>query len=115
MLPRLAQAIESLFGEALRPAAGLLRAAALVALVAAVTFSLVRAARALRAFRLGWENVLVVRCPAAGAWSLTRTSGRARPGTRSDSRPARRAGSPVASGFTASPAWSPPRRLPFPR
>jgi hypothetical protein len=63
MLPRLAQAIESLFGEALRPAAGVLRAAALVALVAAVTFSLVRAARILRAFRLGWENALVVRCP----------------------------------------------------
>ena len=63
MLPRLAQAIESLFGEALRPASGLLRAAAQVALVAAVAFSLVRAARALRAFRLGWENALVVRCP----------------------------------------------------
>ena len=63
MLPRLAQAIESLFGEALRPASGLLRTAAQVALVAAVAFSLVRAARALRAFRLGWENALVVRCP----------------------------------------------------
>jgi hypothetical protein len=63
MLPRLAQAIESLFGVALRPAAGFLRAAALIALLAAVTFSLVRAALALRAFRLGWENALVVRCP----------------------------------------------------
>jgi hypothetical protein len=63
MLPRLAQAIESLFGEALRPAAGLLRATAQVALVAAVTFSFVRVARTLRAFRLGWENALVVRCP----------------------------------------------------
>jgi hypothetical protein len=63
MLPRLAQAIEGLFGDALRPAAGLLRAAALVALLAAVTLSLIRAARSLRAFRLGWENALVVRCP----------------------------------------------------
>jgi hypothetical protein len=63
MLPRLAQAIESLFGEALRPAASLLRATAQVALVAAVTFSFVRVARTLRAFRLGWENALVVRCP----------------------------------------------------
>jgi hypothetical protein len=63
MLPRLAQAIESLFGDALRPAAGFLRAAAVVALVAAVTLSLIRAARTLRAFRLGWETTLVVRCP----------------------------------------------------
>ena len=63
MLPRLAQAIESLFGEALRPAAGFLRAAAVVALVAAVALSLLRAARTLRAFRLGWETALVVRCP----------------------------------------------------
>ena len=63
MPPRLAQAIESLFGEALRPTAGLLRATAEVALVAAVTFSLYRAARTFRAFRLGWENALVVRCP----------------------------------------------------
>lgn len=63
MLPRLAQAIESLFGEALRPAAGLLRAAAVVALLAAVTLSVYRAALALRAFRLGWETAPVVRCP----------------------------------------------------
>jgi len=63
MLPRLAQAIESLFGEALRPAAGLLRAAAQVALVAAITFSALRAARTFQAFRLGWETALVVRCP----------------------------------------------------
>lgn len=63
MLPRLAQAIESLFGDALRPAAGLLRAAAQVALVAAITFSVVRAARTFRAFQLGWETALVVRCP----------------------------------------------------
>jgi hypothetical protein len=63
MLPRLAQAIESLFGEALRPAAGIAHSAALLALLAAIAFSAIRAARTLRAFRLGWENALVVRCP----------------------------------------------------
>ena len=63
MLPRLAQALETLFGEALRPATGLLRTAAVFALAAAVAFSLIRAARALRAFRLGWETAPVVRCP----------------------------------------------------
>jgi hypothetical protein len=63
MLPRLAQAIESLFGGALRPAAGVAYCAAVLALFAAVTYSSIRAALALRAYRLGWENALVVRCP----------------------------------------------------
>ncbi len=63
MLPRLARAIESLFGGGLASAAGFLRGAAYLALLAAVAVPLVRAALAFFAFRHGWETALVVRCP----------------------------------------------------
>jgi hypothetical protein len=63
MLPRLAQAFETLFGDALRPAAGFLRAAAVVALLAVVGLSALRALLLLRAIRFGWETGVVVRCP----------------------------------------------------
>lgn len=62
MLPRLARAIESLFGGGLASAAGFLRGAAQLALVAAVAVPLVRAALAFTAFRYGWETAVVVRC-----------------------------------------------------
>jgi len=63
MLPRLAQAFETLFGDALSPAAGFLRAAAVVALLAALALSALRALSLLRAIRFGWETGVVVRCP----------------------------------------------------
>lgn len=63
MLPRLARAIESLFGGGLASAAGFLRGAAQLALLAAVAVPLVRAALSFSAFRHGWETALVVRCP----------------------------------------------------
>ncbi|MEO8347834.1 MAG: hypothetical protein ABI610_02895, partial [Acidobacteriota bacterium] len=63
MLPRLARAIESLFGGSLASAAGFLRGAAQLVLVAAVAVPLVRAALSFTAFRHGWETALVVRCP----------------------------------------------------
>ena len=63
MLPRLARAIESLFGGGLDSAAGFLRAVAHLALLAAVAVPLVRAAISFHAFRHGWETALVVRCP----------------------------------------------------
>ena len=63
MLPRLAQAFETLFGDALRPAAGFLRAGAVLALLAAVALSALRALSLLRAIRFGWETGVVVRCP----------------------------------------------------
>ncbi|HEY3172392.1 MAG TPA: hypothetical protein VGK86_07440 [Thermoanaerobaculia bacterium] len=63
MLPRLAQAVESLFGGGLRPAAALLRAAAEAALVLAVAWPILSAARSFSAFRRGWETAVVVRCP----------------------------------------------------
>jgi hypothetical protein len=66
MLPRLAQAFETLFGDALSPAAGFLRAAAIVALLAAVGLAALRALSLLRAMRFGWETGVVVRCPECG-------------------------------------------------
>ena len=63
MLARLAQAVESLFGGGLRPAALILRAAAEAALVVAVAWPLLRAVRSLSAYRHGWETAVVVRCP----------------------------------------------------
>jgi hypothetical protein len=63
MLPRLAEAVESLFGGGLRPAAAFLRAIAEVVLVAAVVLLLLRTALSFAAFRHGWETALVVRCP----------------------------------------------------
>lgn len=63
MLPRLARAIESLFGGGLASASGFLRGAAGLALVASVAIPLVRAAMSFQAFRYGWETALVVRCP----------------------------------------------------
>lgn len=62
MLPRLARAIESLFGGGLASAAGLVRGLAQVALLAAVAVPLVRAALSFSAFRHGWETAVVVRC-----------------------------------------------------
>ena len=62
MLPRLARAIEGLFGGALDSTAGFLRAVAHLALLAAVAIPLVRAAISLHAFRYGWETAVVVRC-----------------------------------------------------
>ena len=63
MLPRLAEAVEILFGSGLRPAALVLRAAAVSALVVAVAGLLFQAARSLSAYRHGWETAVVVRCP----------------------------------------------------
>ncbi|HEX9305360.1 MAG TPA: hypothetical protein VGA31_12985 [Thermoanaerobaculia bacterium] len=63
MLSRLAQAVESLFGGGLRPAALFLRALTEAALIVAVTWLLVRAAWSLSAYRHGWETATVVRCP----------------------------------------------------
>ncbi|HZI65518.1 MAG TPA: hypothetical protein VFF17_03035 [Thermoanaerobaculia bacterium] len=63
MLPRLARALESLFGGGLASAAGFLRGAAQLVLVIAVAVPLVRAALTFTAFRRGWETALVVRCP----------------------------------------------------
>jgi hypothetical protein len=63
VLSRLAQAVESLFGGGLRPAALLLRVAAEAALVVAVAWPLLRAARSFSAYRHGWETAIVVRCP----------------------------------------------------
>jgi len=63
VLPRLAQAVESLFGGGLHPAALFLRAAAEGALVVAVAWLVLRAARSLSAYRHGWETAVVVRCP----------------------------------------------------
>jgi hypothetical protein len=63
MLPRLAEAVGSLFGDRLAGAASFARTAAQIALVAAVTLAVVRAALALTSLRYGWETALVVRCP----------------------------------------------------
>ncbi len=63
MLPRLARAIESLFGGGLASAALFLRGVAQLALLAAIAVPLVRAALSFTAFRHGWETALVVRCP----------------------------------------------------
>lgn len=63
MLPRLAEAVESLFGGGLTPAAGFLRAAAETSLVLALALPLLRLALSFTAFRYGWETALVVRCP----------------------------------------------------
>lgn len=63
MLPRLAEAFESLFGGRLAPAAGFVRTTAILALVAAIAIPLVRAALSFSALRYGWETALVVRCP----------------------------------------------------
>lgn len=63
MLPRLAQAIESLFGERVEPVAGFIRAAATVTLGLAIVLPLLRAVLSFTAFKYGWENALVVRCP----------------------------------------------------
>ena len=63
MLPRLAEAVETLFGGRLSGAAGLARGLAIAALVLAVALPLLRAALSFTAFRYGWETALVVRCP----------------------------------------------------
>jgi hypothetical protein len=63
MLPRLAEAFESLFAGRLAPAAGFVRTIAIIALVAAIAIPLVRAALSFTALKYGWETALVVRCP----------------------------------------------------
>jgi len=63
MLPRLAEAIETLFGGRLAPAAGFVRTTAVVALVLAIAIPLLRAALSFTAYRYGWETAPVVRCP----------------------------------------------------
>jgi hypothetical protein len=63
MLPRLAEAFESLFGGGLAPAAGFARTTAIIALVAAIAIPLARATLSFTALRYGWETALVVRCP----------------------------------------------------
>ncbi|HEV8611823.1 MAG TPA: hypothetical protein VGS98_17335 [Thermoanaerobaculia bacterium] len=63
MLPRLAEAIESLFGGRLAPAAGFVRGTAVAALVLAIAIPLLRAALSFTAYRYGWELAPVVRCP----------------------------------------------------
>jgi len=66
MIPRLAHALEALFGPSLSTAGAGLSRAATVALVAAITIALVRAALALAARRYGWERSWIVRCPGCG-------------------------------------------------
>lgn len=63
MLPRLAEAIETLFGGRIAPVAGFLRTTAQIALAAAILLPLLKVALSLTAFRYGWETALVVRCP----------------------------------------------------
>lgn len=63
MLPRLAEAVESLFGGRLAPVAGFFRGAASVTLAFAIALPVLRAALSFTAFRYGWETGLVVRCP----------------------------------------------------
>jgi hypothetical protein len=63
MLPRLAEAVEKLFGGSLSQAAGFARGLATITLVVAVTLPLLRAAFSFIAFRYGWEEASVVRCP----------------------------------------------------
>ena len=63
MLPRLAEAVESLFGGRLAPVAAFARGAASVTLALAIALPLLRAALSFTAFRYGWETALVVRCP----------------------------------------------------
>ncbi|HEY6065990.1 MAG TPA: hypothetical protein VIY96_07520, partial [Thermoanaerobaculia bacterium] len=63
MLPRLAEAVESLFGRGLAPAAAFLRTTAIVALVLAIALPLLRAFFVYTAYRHGWETARVVRCP----------------------------------------------------
>jgi hypothetical protein len=63
MLPRFAQAVESLFGGRLAPTAGFLRATAYIAFALAIALPLLSTALSFTAFRYGWERRLVVRCP----------------------------------------------------
>src|SRR5713101_8432868 len=66
MIPRLAHALEALFGPSLSTAGAGLSRAALVALIAAITIALVRALLAAAARRYGWERSWIVRCPGCG-------------------------------------------------
>lgn len=66
MIPAAARALERFFGGAFAPAAGLLRAAAWLALAVLVAAAVSRALRAARGRRLGWETATVVRCPVCG-------------------------------------------------
>ncbi|MDQ2980370.1 MAG: hypothetical protein M3R62_14255, partial [Acidobacteriota bacterium] len=66
MIPSAARAFERLFGAALFPLAGALRAVALVALVVVLGVAVARVVRTLVARRFGWEPGTVVRCPACG-------------------------------------------------
>ena len=63
MLPRLAEAVESLFGARLAPAANFVRGAAILTLAFAIALPLLRAVLSFTAFRYGWETAPVVRCP----------------------------------------------------
>ena len=63
MLPRVTEAVESLFGGALVPAARVFRATAQTALALALVLPLLRFALSFAAFRYGWETAVVVRCP----------------------------------------------------
>jgi hypothetical protein len=63
VLPHLAEAIETLFGGRLAPAAGFVRMAAVAALVLAIAIPLLRAVLSFTAYRYGWETAPVVRCP----------------------------------------------------
>src|SRR5262249_20753466 len=66
MIPRLARALEALFGSSLSSAATGLSRAALIALIAAITIALARAALAMAARHYGWERSWIVRCPNCG-------------------------------------------------
>jgi hypothetical protein len=66
VLPSLAEWIDRIFGPSLAPLAALLRLAAAVAVALAVAAALLRAFWALGAWRYGWEEAPVVRCPACG-------------------------------------------------
>lgn len=62
MLSRFARVVEGVFGSSASSAAALLTTIATILLVAAVALSLARAAFALRAWRHGWEQGVMVRC-----------------------------------------------------
>jgi hypothetical protein len=62
----IARALESLVGPWLSPLAAILRLSAVLALAAAVAFSILRGLRLAAAWRYGWERRIVVRCPRCG-------------------------------------------------
>lgn len=66
MIPSAARVLERWLGPAMTPLAGALRFVAWMAFAAVLIGLVVRAARALRAYRHGWETAPVVRCRECG-------------------------------------------------